>query len=264
MVRGLSVYKTPGTPGVGIVRPKPGEEMLNEEDQKTYRSAVGSLLQLVKYSRPDISNVVRELSKCSSGANEASFKELKRLMKFVLDTKEYGLRIYPTKRLNDLWTMKVYSDSDWAGDKDNRHSVTGFVIFLLGVPIVWKSKLQRTVSLSSSEAEYYALSEAVKEIKFVVQILMSIGMKVEMPIQVLVDNIGAIFMSENVSATSRTKHIDTRYHFVREYSEEGVIKIVFVRSEDNKSDPFTKNVSSEVYDKHIGDFIEAKSHVMYD
>jgi hypothetical protein len=151
--------------------------------------------------------------------------------------------------------MVVYTDSDWAGDKDTRRGVSGYVIFLLNVPLMWKSKSQQGVSLSSSEAEYYAMAEAVKDVKFVVHILKCIGIKVEMPSTIKVDDVGAIFMAENMSTNNRTKHIDTRFHFVCEYIEEGGIKIVFVKTEDNKADQFTKNVTGDVYDKHVEDFV---------
>jgi hypothetical protein len=111
------------------------------------------------------------------------------------------------------------------------------------------------LSLSSSEAEYFALSEAAKDIRFIVMVLEAVGISVQTPIIVKLDNAGAIFMAENVSATSRTKHIDTRYHFVREFVEDGMIKIVFVETQDNKADMVTKNVSGEVYDEHVESFI---------
>jgi glycerol-3-phosphate dehydrogenase len=91
---------------------------------------------------------------------------------------------------------------------------------------MWKLKSQQGVSLSSSEADYYAMAEAVKDVKFVVHLLQTIGIKVEMPITIKVDNISAIFMAENMNTNSRTKHIDMRFHFVHEYIEEGGIKIV--------------------------------------
>jgi hypothetical protein len=75
------------------------------------------------------------------------------------------------------------------------------------------------------------------------------------------DNVGAIFMAENATATVRTKHVDTRYHFVRDYVESGFLKIVFVNSKENKSDMFTKNVSSELYDKHKGTCIMRRQEV---
>jgi hypothetical protein len=96
------------------------------------------------------------------------------------------------------WNMVIYSDSDWTRDKEDRQSVPGCVIFLMGVPILWKSKSQRSATLSSSEAEYFAMSEAVKEVRFIVMALESLGIKVETPIIVKVDNVGAIFMAENV------------------------------------------------------------------
>ena len=106
------------------------------------------------------------------------------------------------------------------------------------------------MTLSSSEVEYVALSEAAKEIKFVAQLLESMGIKVKKPIVVRVDNIGASFMAENVSTSQRTKHIDVRYKFVNEFVFAGFLKIVFVKTEENKSDIFTKNVQSELNDKH--------------
>jgi hypothetical protein len=153
---------------------------------------VGTLLQFVKHSRPDIANPVRELSKCMDKATEATYKEMIRVVKFVLDTRNFGLFLRPTSIDQDgSWNLTVYSDSNWAGDLENRWSISGFIIFLLGCPIVWKSKQQQSVTLSSSEAEYVALSEAAKELKFIAQTLESIGITVKYPITVFVDNVGA-------------------------------------------------------------------------
>ena len=145
-----------------------------------------------------------------------------RVIKFVLDTKDYGLKLEP-KMEEEEWDLVVYSDSDWAGDPENRVSITGFVVYLLGVPICWRSKGQKGTALAGSEAEYVALSEAAKEIKFVYYILENLGIAVKLPIVVRVDNVGAIFMAENVSTSVRTRHVDTRYHFVREMIEDGFI-----------------------------------------
>ena len=101
------------------------------------------LLYLVKHSRPDISNVVRKLSKCMDGATPDAFKELKRVIKFVLDTKTYGLKIQPTELTQDQkWTVVVYSDSHYAGDQESHLSVTGYIIFVLGVAVCWRSEAQ--------------------------------------------------------------------------------------------------------------------------
>ena len=219
------------------------------------------LLFLLKHSRPCLANAIRELSKVLDGASEAAFKELKRVIKFVLDTKEYGLKIEPKIGEDEEWSLTVFCDSDYAGDPDNRISVTGFCVFLLGVPISWKSQAQRSVTLSSSEAEFVALSEAAKEIKFIVQVLQSLSIPVKMPVTVRVDNVGAIFLAENVTTSQRTRHIDVRYHFVREFVMDGFIKIVFVRTADNRSDIFTKNVSGDLFDIHSKDFVWTKKDI---
>mmetsp|Transcript_11623 Transcript_11623/g.16576 ORF Transcript_11623/g.16576 Transcript_11623/m.16576 type:complete len:154 (-) Transcript_11623:47-508(-) len=152
------------------------------------------LLHLVKHSRPDIANSVRELSKVIDRPTIGGMKEMMRVIKHVLDTENKGLSIKPTKG-QKKWILHMYSDSDFAGDKERRISIAGFILYVLGVPVSWRSKGERSVALSSTEAEYVALSEAVKEIIFVYQILVSMGIKVEHPIIVRVDNIGAIYLS---------------------------------------------------------------------
>ena len=217
------------------------------------------LLYLIKHSRPDLCNAVRELSKCLDGASQAAYKEMLRVIKYVLDSKSKGLKIEPT--LEELvWKIILFSDSDWAGDKDNRRSVGGHMLFLNGVLISWRSKLQKVVSLSSAEAEFYACSEAVKEIPFVIQILEFLGIAVEKPVEVMVDNIGAIYMSQNQMSSSRTRHMDTRYHYVNDLQESGLIKVKFVRSEDNVSDIATKNVASDLMRKHEGKLMTDKEY----
>jgi hypothetical protein len=126
------------------------------------------------------------------------------------------------------------------------------MLFVNGVLVSWRSKKQAVVSLSSSEAEFYALAEAAKVIPFVIQVLMFLGVPVETPVEVFVDNIGAIFMTENASSTSRTRHMDVRYFYMNDMQNvDKVIVVKFVRSEFNVADIATKNVSLETYGKHI-------------
>jgi hypothetical protein len=249
------VYKTPGTPRFKIVRPSNEDDAIDENLQSRYRSGVGMLLYLTKYSRPDLCNVVRELSKCMDKATMGTYLEMLRVIKFVIDTKNFGLRVQPERKLKN-WSLRVFCDSDWAGDSETRISVTGFIIYLMNVPVCWRSKAQRGVTLSSSEAEYVAISEAVKEIKFIYYLLQGIGIDIELPIIVKTDNIGAMFMAQNSSSGVRTRHVDTRYHYIRENVEDGIIKIEFVKSMENNSDIFTKNVTQEIYEKHVKNFLE--------
>lgn len=112
--------------------------------------------------------------------------------------------------------------------------------------------------MSSTEAEWYSLSEGVKDVIFLSQLIESMGIHVTLPIKVRVDNIGAIFMSENASATARTKHVDIRSKYVREYAVNGVLKIIFVRSDKNDTDIMTKNLGSDLHTRHAAKLIGSK------
>jgi Reverse transcriptase (RNA-dependent DNA polymerase) len=254
LVDSVKFYKTPAMPRTVIVRPSAEENKLNEERQTKYRSGVGMLLYLVKHSRPDIANSVRELSKVADGATEMHWKALLRVIKYVLSTENHGLKIKPT--LTESFYMEGISDSEYAGDKDNRISVYGYVLYFCGAPIAWKSKAGKSVTLSSTEAEYVASSEIAKEAIFVKNLLDSIGIEIELPIKIRVDNVGAIYLANNYSTSQRTKHIDIRAHFLREYIENGILKVEFIRSEDIDADILTKNTSEELFHLHAKKNVE--------
>ena len=154
-------------------------------------------------------------------------------------------------RLNGIiFTIVGYCDADYGSDKDNRKSITGMVIYLCGVPIAWRSKAQKCVTLSTMESEYYAMSELCSEIIYIKNTLEFLQVEIEYPIIIRVDNIGAMFLANNPSLSQRTKHISIRQHFVRQYVEDGTVKIVFVKSKLNDADIFTKNLSKELFEKH--------------
>jgi hypothetical protein len=127
------------------------------------------------------------------------------------------------------------------------------------VPIEWRSRSQKVTALSSAEAEFYACGEAVKEIPFVAQILLFLELYIETPVQVWIDTVGAIFMSENQTSSQRTRHMDCRWWFVSGLLEQGLIKIDFVKTKDNVSDIGTKNVNKETYDSFIDRLLLSRS-----
>jgi hypothetical protein len=253
-VKSKRVYKTPGTPRFKIVCPENDDDIIEPDLQRRYCSGVGMLLYLINYSRPDLCNVVRELSKCMDKATVGTYFEMLRVVKFVIDTKKFCLKIRPENKVKN-WSLHVFCDSDWAGDSEKRISITGFIVYLMNVPVCWRSKAQRRVTLFSSKAKYVAMSEAVKEIKFIYYLLREIGIEVNLLITVKTDNVGAIFMAQNALSGIRMRHIDTRYHYVRENLEEGIINIEFVKSIEIYSDIFTKIVSQEIYDKQVTKFL---------
>ena len=147
-----------------------------------------------------------------------------------------------------LVVLRCYTDSDWDGDTEDRRSITGWCVFIGDCLISWGLKSQRNVTTSSTEAEYVGISEICKEILFVTYMLNILNQKVELPVTILVDNVGAIYIAEN-AVTKRTKHIDTRYHVIREYVSDGIVELKFVKSIDNVADIFTKNVTEKIYEK---------------
>ena len=123
-----------------------------------------------------------------------------------------------------------------------KQSISSFIIFVLGVPVSWRSKLQKIVSLCSSEVKYITLSEAVKEVMFIVQLLESMQIAVKYPVMVRVDNVGAIFVTSNVTTTCHAKHVDIWYKYVNEHVEDEIVKIIFVQTDDNNSSILTKKL----------------------
>ena len=254
---------TPGTPRFTARRQENEEDKANAQDHETYRSRVGTSLYLMKHSRPDICNPVRELSKNMDAPAPAHSKEMYKLIRFVLSTKDYGLKFKLIKSMRK-WVLKALSDSDFASAKETRISIFGYVIYLCGIPIAWRSKGMKSVVLSTTEAEYMALSGVVKELKFIVQLLQTINITVELPITVHVNNVGAIWLSNDRDTGDRTTHIDIRTAFVKEYQEDGKIIIKFVKSDDNEVDIFTKNTSSIIYQKHQEKLVWDKKEVTED
>jgi hypothetical protein len=107
--------------------------------------------------------------------------ELLRVIKFFIDTKTFGLKVQPRLDNNLGWDLKIFCDSNWADDLETRVSVTGFIIYLLNVPICWRSESQKGVILSSTEVKYIAFSEGVEELKFVYYLLCDLHIKVNLP-----------------------------------------------------------------------------------
>ena len=253
----LRTYLTAAGTGEIIRKAKEGDVILDQEEITTYRSGVGMLLYLIKFSRPDLANSVRELSKVMGTATNGHFRSMLRVVKFVIDSEHRMLMFDVNKFQNnlDIWNLHAYCDSDYSGDGDERRSITGYCIYLQGCLIGWKSRAQRNVTLSSTEAEYVAVSEVCTEILFIKQVMEFLRLKIKLPITVNCDNVEAIFLSYIWKTSQRTKHVDIRYHFVREFVEDGIIKIRFVKSTNNTADIFTKNVKGDDYERHSNQFM---------
>jgi hypothetical protein len=133
-----------------------------------------------------------------------------------------------------------YSDADWAGDLNDRRSTTGNIFMQSGAAISWLSKKQATVALSTSEAEYIALSLAAQETIWIRKLLSEFGVKLDGPTTLMEDNQGAIAIAHNPVSHARTKHIDIRHHYIRQCIQEGAVKVNYCSSENMYADILTK------------------------
>ena len=136
--------------------------------------------------------------------------------------------------------MIGFSDADWAGDQDDRHSTTGNLFLMAGGPVSWLSKKQAIVALSTSEAEYIALSVATQEAVWLRRLLVDLKGNSVCPTVMMEDNQGTIAMARNPVSHARTKHIDIRYHYVRETVQKKVISLNYCPSENMTADILTK------------------------
>ena len=139
----------------------------------------------------------------------------------------------------------IYSDADWAGNPIDRKSISGYTAILSGAAISWSSKKQSTVALSSTEAEYIAAAHATQEATWIQTFLSKIGHPLGKPIPLYVDNQSAIKLIQNPVAHDRTKHIDIKYHFIRDAQAQGIIKVEYCPTEQQVADVLTKPLSRE-------------------
>jgi len=247
------IPRTPAIPGSVLIRDEK-DTLLDEEMAKKYRSGVGKLLYMVK-SRPEIRNAVRELTRYMQEPTFRAMDAMHRAMKYCVGTSERGLILKPTgewdgKDMNYLFELRGRADSDYAKDPTTRKSVGGYTTFLNDAPVVERSKMQKTVTLSVTEAEYIEASNCVQELLAHRRTLESIGLRIRLPMILEIDNKGAIDLSNNWNCGGRTRHIDVRHYFLRDLKEAGVIKIKWIATANNTADLFTKNLMGPLFDKH--------------
>jgi hypothetical protein len=187
-------------------------------DQKVYRSMIGSLLYLCA-SRPDIMLSVCMCARFWADPKEVHLRAVKRIMRYLVCTPKFGLW-YPKGSTFDLIG---YSDADWAGCKIDRKSTSETCQFLGRSLVSWASKKQNFVALSTAKAEYIAVDQYCAQLLWMRQTLRDYGYKLS-KVPLLCDNESVICMADNPVEHSRTKHIDIRYHFLRDHQQRGILK----------------------------------------
>ena len=241
---GLSQAKTVSTPANLSVKLRKNDETSKLVDPALYQSMVGSLLYAAIATRPDISQAVGAASRYCSQPNEAHLTAVKRILRYLKGTVNLGLKYEKSQS----GTLTGYSDADWAGDLDDRHSTSGNLFLLAGGPITWLSKKQPTVALSTAEAEYMSLCSATQEAVWLRALLNEFNFHQEQPTVIKEDNQGTISMARNPVSHSRTKHIDIKYHYVRETISNGYVTLEYCPTEHMIADLLTKPLARERFE----------------
>ncbi|XP_072154388.1 uncharacterized protein [Bemisia tabaci] len=204
--------------------------------EKTYQQLIGSLLYLSVTSRPDISYAVTFLSQFSKQPNHQHWTSAKRILRYLKGTSNHCLTY---KKSNN--NLMGFADSDWANNDEKRKSFSGNVFIFSNGAVSWECHKQRTVALSSTEAEYLSLSDASKEAIYLKNLLEELT-GISGPITLNCDNQSTLALAENPVHHRRTKHIDVRHHYIREQVENKQIILNYVPDEQMVADVLTKPI----------------------
>ncbi|KAH9733862.1 Integrase catalytic domain-containing protein [Citrus sinensis] len=217
---------------------EPEEEVYIDHMKRIpYSSAVGSIMYAMVCTRPDVAYGIGLVSRFMGNPGKEHWEAVKWLLRYLKGTEEYGVVFGQVNNASSK--VLGYVDSDFAGDLDRRRSVTGLVFTLCGGAVSWKSTLQSVVALSTTEAEYIALTVAVKEAIWLKGLVTELGLEQE-SVTVNCDSSSAIQLSKNPKYHERTKHVDVRMHFIREEIRSGVINVIKIPTEVNPADMLTK------------------------
>ena len=205
------------------------------DDATEYRTLVGSL-QYLSLTRPDISFAVNKLSQFMHRPSTEHWSAVKRVLRYLAGTMSHGIYL----RANNKPNLHAFTDADWGGNKDDYTSTGAYVVYLGSHLIAWSSKKQAAVSRSSTEAEYRALASTTAELCWISSLLTELGINVVTKPVIYCDNIGATYLAANPFFHSRMKHIALDYHFVRQFVQNGQLRVTHVTSADQLADALTK------------------------
>jgi hypothetical protein len=212
-----------------------------------YRGLVGSLLYCAVATRPDIAVAVSKLARVMADPGPKHYRQALHLLRYLKGTMDLGVRYSKGGVAN---VLTAFTDADYAGCPDTRRSTSGYVCFLNNGPVSWMSKLQQTVAVSTTEAEYMAASYCASEVVFLRGLLEDLEFAQHGPTLMHEDNQGAVCLMKNSVMHSRAKHIDVRYHFVRDLIRGEVVNVQYCQTNENVADILTKLLPRPIFEKH--------------
>lgn len=228
----------PIVPGTKLLKDEEGEKV----DSKMFKQVVGSLMYLTT-TRPDIMYGVSLISRFMSNPTEVHWSAAKRILRYIQGTTELGI-LYKNEEMVDLI---AFTDSDFAGDLNDRKSTSGYVFMLGKGAVSWSSKKQPVVALSTTEAEYIAAASCACQSIWLRKLLENLGHIGEKSSVINCDNSSTIQLSKNSVFHGKSKHIDVKFHFLRDLVNEGSVLLKYCKSEEQLADIMTKPIKMEQF-----------------
>jgi len=237
---GMQNCKSATTPLPAGYMPEPVSQdtTIDPELRSRYQTVIGSLLYLMLGTRPDIAFAVTKLAQFAARPSKEHLDKALYICRYLKGTSNYCLTYDGTTGKG----MIACTDSDWAAD-NSRRSQSGYFLKMAGGAISWTSRAQKTIALSSTEAEYMALSDCSRQVVWMHTLMGELGYHLR-PVPICGDNQGSIFIASNPVTEKRSKHIDIRYHYIREVVERKLVEVFFIDGDKNPADLLTKNLGS--------------------
>lgn len=228
-----------------------------QTDRQRYMEITGTLMYAAISTRPDVAHAVHYLASHMQEPTQRHMLAAERVLRYMAGTKEVGL-VFGSRNCDTVGDSRgrraqvqvdvcAFADADWANDKGDRKSISGWVAKLNGDPVSWSSKKQRVVALSTCEAELYAEAAAIQEVLWLRGLMEELGLHTQTGSIVYGDNQSTLAVSENGVKGERTKHVDVKYHFVTESVERGTVKLRWVPTTQQQADIFTKALATPVF-----------------
>ena len=241
----MNPVSTPLDPNVDLDENKNSEKLDSEGEEDPrgsfiYATLIGSLMYLALGTRPDITYAVNRLAQFTQNPKPKHWTAVKRIFRYLKGTRNHALTYGGSDEILNQ-DLNIFCDADWASDAD-RKSVSGYIITLAGGAVAWSSKKQTTVALSTAEAEYIAGTHAAKQVLWHRSLFKELDFDLPKTSTIFSDNQAAVSIFHHPEFHARTKHIDISYHFLRDLIKSGTLNVVYVNTQNNLADIFTKGL----------------------
>ena len=214
-----------------------------------YASAIGSLMYAMICTRPDLAHAVSMVSRYMHNPGKDHWSAVKWIFRYLKGTSDIGL-VFDKTTTNDV---VGFVDSDYGGDLDRRRSLSGYIFTLCNGAISWKATLQSIAALSTTEAEYIAATEGVKEARWLRGLVNELGIAQD-TLVVFCDSQSAIHLNKNSRYHDKTKHIDVKYHLIRDTVVVSKVVVKKIHTSENPADMFTMPLTNAKF-QHCLDLI---------